>query len=161
MTLKYSGTKIMNAFFYVASALSLQPIIDWSLVGQFPQFYFKEYSHFFLIICAHTKHSSSFNIFKPKKKKTVSHFFFHILIKFFLGCIIDIQKNFKKKRRVPASLNPAKQLNAFLRSFSRTLLIFVSYVCKKPKMIFPWGTLVLISLLEKFWKKLSVAQIRC
>ena len=42
----------------------------------------------------------------------------HILIKFFFGCIVDIQKSFKKKRRKAASLKAAdKQLNAFLRSF--------------------------------------------
>ena len=40
----------------------------------------------------------------------------HILIKFFFGCIADIQKNFKKKRQVPASLKADKQ-NALLRSF--------------------------------------------
>ena len=40
-----------------------------------------------------------------------------ILITFFLGCVIDIQKKFKKKRREHASLKADKQLNAFLRSF--------------------------------------------
>ena len=55
----------------------------------------------------------------------------HILIKFFFGCIIDIQKNFKKKLRESASLKADNQLNAFLSSFLRTLLMFVTYVCKK------------------------------
>ena len=40
-----------------------------------------------------------------------------ILIKAFFGCIIDIQKYFKKKRQQPASLKADKQLNAFLLSF--------------------------------------------
>ena len=44
----------------------------------------------------------------------------HILIKFFFGFIIDIQKSFKKKRQEPT-----------------TLLMFVFYVCKKPKTFFP------------------------
>ena len=58
----------------------------------------------------------------------------HILIKVFFGCIIDIQKYFKKKRREPASLKADKQLNAILCSFLRTLLLmFVFYACIKPK----------------------------
>ena len=42
----------------------------------------------------------------------------HILIKFFFGCIIDIQKNFEKKQRQPSSLKEnEKQMNTFLGSF--------------------------------------------
>ena len=41
----------------------------------------------------------------------------HILIKFFFGCIIHIQKKFKKKRQKPASLKAEKQLNSFLLFF--------------------------------------------
>ena len=53
--------------------------------------------------------------------------------------IIDIQiKNFTKKLQEPDLLMADKQLNVILRYFYRTLLMFVSYVRKKPKMIFPW-----------------------
>ena len=41
----------------------------------------------------------------------------YILIKVFFGCIIDIQKYFKKKRRETASMKADKQLNAFLCVF--------------------------------------------
>ena len=38
----------------------------------------------------------------------------HILIKFFFGYIVDIQKNFKTKRQETALLNADRQLNAIL-----------------------------------------------
>ena len=41
----------------------------------------------------------------------------HILIKFFPVCTINIQKNSKKIRQVPASLKGDNQLNAFLCPF--------------------------------------------
>ena len=63
----------------------------------------------------------------------------HILINFVFGCIIDIQINFKKRRREPTSLKADKQLKPFLGSLQQTLLMFVSYVCKKPKMFGPRG----------------------
>ena len=51
----------------------------------------------------------------------------HILIKFFFGWIIDIQKNFKKKRREPASLkvlddHPLRYIGA---SFENVFIIVV------------------------------------
>ena len=42
----------------------------------------------------------------------------------------------------PSSLEGDKQLNEILRSFLRTLLMFVSYVCKKLKMFGPPRLLV-------------------
>ena len=60
----------------------------------------------------------------------------HILIKCFFGCIKIYKKIPKKATR---SWQP---MNAFLSSFLRTSLMFVSYVCKELKMIFPWGSLV-------------------
>ena len=41
----------------------------------------------------------------------------HILIKFFFGCITDIQTNFKKMRQEPPSLKAFTQRNAFLPFF--------------------------------------------
>ena len=57
--LKYSGTRILKTvIFYVGSAPSLQPIIEWSLERQVLQCGFNEYLYFFLTICVHTQFHS-------------------------------------------------------------------------------------------------------
>ena len=54
--------------------------------------------HNFYLILVHILNTQLHSIYL-KQKNSVSQFFFDILIKFFFGCIIDVQKNFEKKRR--------------------------------------------------------------
>ena len=59
----------------------------------------------------------------------------HILITFFFGCI-NIQKYLKKYSK------RSDNNFSFTEDWQGTDVMFVSYVCKKPKMIHPWGRLV-------------------
>ena len=113
--LKCSGTRILKTvIFYIASALSSQPIIKWSLVWQHRHDVLMNIYTFFLLF-VHILNTQFYSIYL-KQKKSISEFFFHILIQFCFGCIMDIQKKFKKNRK-PASLKADKQLNAFLLFF--------------------------------------------
>ena len=95
--LKYSGTRIFKTIIpYVASTLSSQPIIEWSIVWQVLADRFNEYSNFFLLF-VHILNTELHSMYL-KKKNLFPRFFTHIN-NIFLGIQLKHKKFQKEAKR--------------------------------------------------------------
>ena len=120
---RYQNLKNCNLLYSQCTSFSAYYWMKLSMASSIMSFKWILFALFFLLFI-HILNTQLHSIYL-NQKNSLSQF----LTKFFFGCKIDKQKISKKNLREPASLKVDKQLNAFLRSFKRTLLIFMTYVC--------------------------------